>query len=386
MNLFNVLLSIVLIIGPGILIFLTSRSKILDKIGVVLLSYIVGIIIGNSGLTGADTLSLQKSFSEISVAIALPLLLFSIDIKTAFKNAGRALFALLLAALSVAIVGTLLFFWLGNSTNHASELAGMAVAVYTGGTPNLAAVKTALQVPDEIYIKFHTYDTVIGLFYLLFVFSFARPFFSRFMKSDDSMIEPVTNSNLKETDSIGIEEYGSLIYPKSWPPILLALVLSLAIVGISDFIGSMFPANSTAITILLITSLAIAASFFKFVRNLRKAFSVGMYIILIFCISVASLTDAAGLLNIDPVIAAYVAGGVFGGMFLHAALCKLAKIDVDTYIIVSVSAICSPPFVPAAADAINRRNLIPIGLTTGIIGYGIGNYLGISLAYLLSSL
>ena len=164
MNLFNVLLSIVLIIGPGILIFLTSRSKILDKIGVVLLSYIVGIIIGNSGLTGADTLSLQKSFSEISVAIALPLLLFSIDIKTAFKNAGRALFALLLAALSVAIVGTLLFFWLGNSTNHASELAGMAVAVYTGGTPNLAAVKTALQVPDEIYIKFHTYDTVIGLF------------------------------------------------------------------------------------------------------------------------------------------------------------------------------------------------------------------------------
>ncbi|MBW7857978.1 MAG: DUF819 family protein [Leptonema sp. (in: Bacteria)] len=111
-----------------------------------------------------------------------------------------------------------------------------------------------------------------------------------------------------------------------------------------------------------------------------------MYIILIFCISVASLTDAAGLLNIDLVIAAYVAGGVFGGMLLHAILCKLAKVDVDTYIIASVSAICSPPFVPAAADAINRRNLIPIGLTTGIIGYGIGNYLGISLAYLLSSL
>ncbi|MBW7859177.1 MAG: DUF819 family protein, partial [Leptonema sp. (in: Bacteria)] len=236
MALINILLSILLIIGPGILIFLSSRSKVLDKIGVVLLSYIVGVIIGNSGLTGPDTLSLQKSFSEISVAIALPLLLFSIDIKTAFKNAGRALFTLLLAALSVAIVGTLLFFWLGNSTNHASELAGMAVAVYTGGTPNLAAVKTALQVPDEIYIKFHTYDTVSGLLYLLFVFSFAKPIFSRFMKTDTVSTNPSSEvSNSEETESIGVEEYGSLIYPKSWPPILLALVLSLVIVGISDF-------------------------------------------------------------------------------------------------------------------------------------------------------
>ncbi|HOL18438.1 MAG TPA: DUF819 family protein, partial [Bacillota bacterium] len=65
---------------------------------------------------------------------------------------------------------------------------------------------------------------------------------------------------------------------------------------------------------------------------------------------------------------------------------KLFKIDTDTFIITSTSAICSPPFVPVVANALKNKEIILSGIYTGIIGYAIGNYLGITFAYILRAL
>ncbi len=77
---------------------------------------------------------------------------------------------------------------------------------------------------------------------------------------------------------------------------------------------------------------------------------------------------------------------LFGSFILHVLLCSLFKIDVDTMLIVSVSAICSPPFVGVVAVSLKARKLILPGITTGIIGYAAGNYLGIALAEALKAL
>ena len=47
-------------------------------------------------------------------------------------------------------------------------------------------------------------------------------------------------------------------------------------------------------------------------------------------------------------------------------------------IVTSISAICSPPFVPVAANALKNQAVLVSGLATGIIGYAAGNYLGIA--------
>jgi uncharacterized membrane protein len=41
----------------------------------------------------------------------------------------------------------------------------------------------------------------------------------------------------------------------------------------------------------------------------------------------------------------------------------------------------SPPFVPVVAHALKNKYIIISGLIIGIIGYAIGNYLGVLLAY-----
>lgn len=67
------------------------------------------------------------------------------------------------------------------------------------------------------------------------------------------------------------------------------------------------------------------------------------------------------------------------------SLDKLIKIDADTLMITSVAFICSPPFVPVLAGALKNRNSIMPGITIGVIGYALGNYLGFLMAELLSN-
>ena len=131
----------------------------------------------------------------------------------------------------------------------------------------------------------------------------------------------------------------------------------------------------------MITSLGIAASFFSKIRRIEKTYQLGMYFILIFCLVVGSMANIEKLININWLIMSYIAFCIFGTFVLHALFCRIFKIDTDTFIITSISAICSPPFVPVVANALNNKQIILSGLTTGIIGYAVGNYLGITFAY-----
>ena len=64
-------------------------------------------------------------------------------------------------------------------------------------------------------------------------------------------------------------------------------------------------------------------------------------------------------------------------------LCALFSIDTDTSIITSVAGIYGPAFVGPVAKALNNKEIIISGITTGLIGYAIGNYLGILIGWWL---
>ena len=60
------------------------------------------------------------------------------------------------------------------------------------------------------------------------------------------------------------------------------------------------------------------------------------------------------------------------------------RIDRDTVIIASTAAIFGPAFIGPVANAIGNRDIIAMGIALGLIGYAIGNYFGLGLAYLLN--
>lgn len=137
---------------------------------------------------------------------------------------------------------------------------------------------------------------------------------------------------------------------------------------------------------LIITTLGLACSFIKRVRETRLTFQLGNYLILVFCVAVGSMADFGQLISASGTILLFVALVVYGSLLLHLLLSAVFRIDADTMIITSIAAIFSPPFVPVVASALKNREIIVSGLTAGIIGYAAGNYLGIAFAYFLKSL
>ncbi len=372
---------------PAAAIIACHKMAAARKVGIVLLCYAVGIALGNAGFFPETASDHQELLANGAVAFALPLLLFTLDVRRWFALAGKALLSMTAACLATVVMAMLGSILVRPLMADSWQLGGMAAGVYTGGTPNVAAIRTALGVSKDTFVIFHTYDTVVSVLYIIFCMTVARRFFGLWLAPFAAIAPDDMATEQEEAETESVLAFQGLLRPGSWPRLLLLSLLSGAIVLIGVYISSFFSENAAAaVAIVVITTLGIGASFFTPVRKTKFAFQWGMYIIYLFCCVVGSMVDASILTHIHYPALFVVTLVIFGGAGLHAILCRLLHIDTDTFIITSISAICSPPFVPPIAEALHNKHILLSGITTGIIGYAVGNYLGIFVAYLMRTL
>jgi uncharacterized membrane protein len=373
---------------PVLVIYLGSKYSIIRKVGSIVICYIGGLLIGNIGILPDGIYPLQDMITSIAIPIAIPLLLFSENIRKWITMARTTFISLVLGLVSVIIMVAIGSFIFRDLIPESWKVSGMLIGVYSGGTPNLAAIKEMLGVNEEIYILTHTADLVIGAFVLLFLITFAQRFFLLFMKP----FNPTSEGEIKNHTSEMVEEFESYngIFSRTiFRPLLKGFGLSLLIFAIGGGLSFLFPKNmQTVVAILTITTLGIAASLFQKINSIRKTFPLGMYFILVFSVVVASMADlneifAQGQSTVLMSIFLFILLAVVGSLMLHALLSWIFGIDVDNFLITSVALSMSPPFVPVVAAAIKNRAIVLSGLILGIIGYAIGNYLGILMAYIL---
>ncbi len=379
----NILLAVLFILIPAPIIWLNNRVKFVEKIGIVIICYALGMLVGNIGVIPESFTGIQTTIQDVSVCLALPLILFSIDIKQWKKTAKKGLICMGLAVVSIATTVFILHLIFRENNPNVADYGALAIGVYTGGTVNVASIAAATNIPQNSYMMFNTVDMVVSSLYMIFLTSIGRKFFQKVFRL--SAFEG--NVNVGCIDVEDDNSFKGMAKPKVAGKLVLAFLLSAAILGVSYVIGNLVNGYETAVTILLITTLSLACSFIKPVREIKKTRSLGMYIIYIFCFTVASMADFSEFTeNFDFTLLIYITASIFGSMFLHAILSKFAKVDSDTMIVTSVSAICSPPFVPVVVAALNNNAVLISGLTTGIIGYAIGNYLGVLVHFVLNNL
>ncbi len=375
------LLILFYILFPALVLYLAYKYPVVNKIGPVIVCYIVGIVLGNIGVMPKNVLEVQDQLALIAVSLALPLMLFSMNVRKWARLAGKTLAAMGFAILAIAIVTFVAYLFLRAYRPDAWKIAGMAIGVYTGGTPNLAAIKEALGVDSNTFIILHTYDTLFSLFYVIFVMSVAQRFFLLFLPPfKKSQAGPSDNDDQPVE---GIQAYKGLVERQNLPGLGMAFAASALITAIGYGVSRVLPDSSAeSAGILTITTLGILGSLWPRLNRTRYTFQLGMYIILVFSLVVGSMAKVQNVTTIHPALMLFILVSIYATMFLQALFCWLAKIDADTFIITSVSAIMSPPFVPVVAGSLKNEEIILSGLTTGLIGYALGNYLGVGLAML----
>lgn len=365
---------------PLLVLHLCYKFRIANKLGAVVVSYIIGLIIGNSGLLPPESASVQSLLSGITIPLAIPLMLFSTKLKEVFQLAGKVVVSLVIGIVSVTLVIASGYFVFRHFIPETWKVSGLLVGVYTGGTPNLASLKLILDVDETLYLLTHSADLVVGIFYLFFLISVGQRFFSMFLPPSKLQWSSNEDANLPDNE----EPYLGILRRQLIIPMAKSLLLAVLVAGISVLVSLLVPDSAQmAVIMLLITTFALVLSFIPAVNSIPKSFDLGMYFVLVFSIVVASMVNVVTLISGALEVVYYVAWVVFGSLILQVLLSRIFKIDADTVIITSTALICSPPFVPVVAGALHNRSLIVPGLTIGIIGYAIGNYLGFILAQIL---
>ena len=372
---------------PSLIIYLCRKSALMNKIGEILLLYIVGILVSNLvvfplGL-GDSLKGVQDALTSVTILLAFPMILFGCD----FKNwkLKKAIIALCIGLVSVVAVDVIGFYIFNDNQTGFEKIAGLLVGVYTGGTPNLASLKIALNVDAETYIFVHTFDMIISFVYLVFLMSFGIKVFRLFLSH--RVTESPSHQGGSEFNVQGSElSYSGILTKKHFPKTLGALGLAVLIIGVGMGVSLLISGkvDDMLVLILTMTTLSIAASFLPFVRKMEKSYDTGMYFVLIFSLVVASMVDVTAIdYRAGANIIAYIAFVIFGSLVLSIILAKIFKVDSDTMVITSVALINSPLFVPMIAESMKNKKVIITGITVGVIGYAVGNYLGIIVSQLL---
>lgn len=382
------LLALAFLAMPVLALWLVHRQAWAARVGTIVLCYGAGLLVGNLGLLPEAAAPVQKTLSEVTIALGLPMILFTVDLRAWSRIAGRALLSMALATLAVIVVASGLFVLYARlGTPAAHELAGLAIGVYTGGTPNLAAIKAALGIDETRYLLFNAFDTVVGAAYLMFMLSAARPLARRWLTTAAPTPTAAATAACAVDTATYDENYAGLLNRPGAVAVLKSLAVAAVVVGLAVGLGqALGGAQATALVIALLATLGLAASLLGPVRRLAASYKAGMFLIYVFSFTVASMARLDSLRGGDLGLFGFVALAVFASLALHLLLCRLARIDVDTFLVTSVSAICSPAFVPMVARQLGDRTMLASGIGTGIIGYAIGTQLGIAVALLLQGL
>lgn len=378
----SILLILFFLIFPALILYLCGRFKALDRIGPVVICYIAGILAGNTGLLPANALALQDIMTTLTVPLALPLMFFSMNLRGFKKTAGKTFLSFVLAGLAVIIASGISYFIFKDLTGRESwKMAGMLIGCYTGGTPNLAAIGTALNIDTTSYVAVHAADVVVGGVFLLLLLSVGHKTLGLFL--------PKYRSVQKASETVDMEQFGDTFKnfrSEHFLPLLKAFGLAVLIMALGGGLSFLVPQEvSMTVAILAITTLSVACSFIPSVRKIKMTFQLGYYFILVFSLVVSSMANFQELVKTAPAVIGYVSCIIAVSCLLHTLFSALFRIDRDTHIITTTALVFSPPFVPLVAAAIKNKEIVINGVIIGVAGWIAGNYLGISIAYLLKA-
>ncbi len=383
------LIIVIFLLTPAGVIWLCRRFPLLDKIGPIMILYAVGMIFGNMPFAPEEIAPIQEIMPNVLIPLAIPMMLFGCSFSS--KDAPLQLKVVSSGFISVVVavvVGYLLF---GCKVEEGDEIGGIITGMYTGGTLNAAALQAIFRINSEQFILINSYDIIISFLYFVFLFGIGIRLF-RWLYGEKRFAEKMTQSEAPATkvqpSVIKENPYKKLLSKAGAIQLGKILLTTLAIVAISAGVALLLPEQwFMVVFILLLTTLGVLSSFIRPVRELDVAYDVGMYLIYVFSMVIASMADFSNLdLRGGVYQLAFMTIAVFLSLAIHAILCRLMKVDADSMVISSVAFINSPPFVPMVVAAMNNKRCLVTGLGAGIVGYALGNHLGVLVAELLSRL
>jgi uncharacterized membrane protein len=368
----------VLMLVPVIFISLErwTKWKLFEYLPPVVWIFLLPILLSGMKVipTASPTYSAVKAFA---VPMFIILMLLDVDIRATMKVALRSVGVLVVGACGVVIGGILAFFFLKSQLDpEAWRGFGALTASWIGGTGNLAAVAEALDTPPAMMGLVVIADTFIFVLYFPVLF-LAKRYAKQFAR-----FTGVTEEESRRID----EAVGKLEEKKSdasYVDVLTLFGVGFLLIWLIDLVAVRFPTQEGVFSaktweILLLTTVALilAATPLRRVKGTKALSMALVYLYLSMIGAQADIREAASA----PY---FMLAGVIC-ILLHLLFCvvaaRLFRVDVHLTAVASVAAIGGAASAPVVA-AYHKKELVPVSILLAMIGYALGNYLGLLAGY-----
>lgn len=387
--LFTIFFLVVFCVAPAGVLWLCKRVSLLGKLGPIMVLYVIGMVVGNLPFGEESMKQVQDLLPNILIPLAIPMMLYSSTFSN--RQVNLQLKVVFSGFLSVCIAVAAGYVLCGKGLEEGAKIGGIISGMYTGGTLNAAALQAVFQAKSGTFVLINSYDIIISFLYLVFLLTFGIRWFRKLYggKADApscTCASEASNASVTSGAS-GTSEtsYRKLRTREGWVQLLKILGVTVLVAGISSGVAAAMPGNwFMVVFILLISTLGVACSFIPKVKALDMSYDLGMYLIYIFSITIASMADFSKLNIAEGVgLFGFLSIAVFVSLALHAIFCRLLKVDADSMVVSSVAFINSPPFVPMISASMKNKEALLTGLAAGIVGYAAGTHLGVLMCWLL---
>lgn len=347
--------------------YIFQKAKAAKYLSPVVLCYITGILMSFFPLFELNQ-DFKQTVMGITVLLAIPMILLSTNMDEWVNLAKEVSKAFAVTVFSMA-TSVFLCSMIFIQKEHIYYLSGMLTGAYVGSATNMNAVGLALNAPTEIFLMANIADIASTGIFLIIITSVLYPFVNIFLKKYNF---PETENTEKIIVKSTPKDYGkSLIW---------AIGINACIIAFSFLL---FNNIEQLFVIITLSIVSILLSKLKKKPPSESSFNFGYYLLLIFCVVIGSMVDIS-MLSIDNL---WIVG--FSGLILLVAvsinifLAYLLKIHSELVIISLAASIYSVPFIGQIAFAINKKELITPGIICSLVGYALGNFLGIGIAFLV---
>jgi uncharacterized membrane protein len=362
--------------------WLERRFPWAEKLGASLLVIALGALLSNLGLVPARSEVYDAVFGPVT-SLAIVWLLLAVDLRDLRAAGPRMLgaFGLAVAGTVAGVAGAVLLFGavVGEET---WKLAGTLVGTYTGGSLNFAAVGRALGLPESLFAAAAAADNVVTALWMVATLLLPGWLGRFFPPAPGEAAAAGRQPTARAGGEAGREERsGPILAPVPFHlldvAVLLALGLGLQLAAETTARALPWPVPS----VVWLTTYTLAVAQLPPVRRLEGSLHLGTLALNLFFVVIGIGSRVSEILAVGLEVFYFTASVVLIHGLVVFGAARLARLDVETTAVASQAAVGGPSTAMALAIARRRPGLALPGLMVGLLGYAVGNYLGLAVAY-----
>lgn len=366
------MLCIAVLFSVWLATFKTGRT-----IGSPILVILVCALISNIGIipTATEGHPIYNAVFMYLAPMGIFIALLDVDLKS-IKNAGIPILVMFGIGALGTIIGVLVAWFIVNPAVEigplANAIAGMYTGTYIGGSINFNAVALSYQVNEnaDLFAATTVVDNLIGTPWIIITLLLPK-YLQKLLPRKKLLPSKDQMGEIKNEESISIAT--------------LAAIFGMAFLAMSfaKMLSTYFPQIPEIITL---TTLALIFAQVPFIQKVKGTQTIGFFLILIFLGTIGTLCDfktLSGIGDLAGTLILFVSLLILIHGIVIYGLGGLLKIDWDVVTVASQANVGGNTTALAAAESLNRPDLLIPGVLVGSLGNALGTYAGFFIAGIL---